>query len=339
MKEPQERSTDELDLYQLFEQISKFLRKLWTSFLLLIVGVRRVTKEKWLLIFILAILGAAAGYFYSTKQNKLYQSSMLLKSDFFQGKLIENSIEKLNLLANNENLPNLAKMLGINEESARRIQRIESKPFVSEDEIVEVELLKQELQSLKINDDRVQQVVDRVQLENKSVYEITVYVLDSKVIPNLEDAIASYFLQNPYLTKRLNVIKRNRLAEIKKVEEELVKLDSLKANYINYIGSFSEGQQAPGSLLVTEGNTEQPISVFQEYLKLFQKKLKLEENLETKPEFVVIDGFTAFSKAEVKPWWKTSLTGIFAGVALAYIFLFLIALNNYLNKIEKSDQE
>ena len=58
---------------------------------------------------------------------------------------------------------------------------------MSEDDVVEVELLKQELKNLKIEDSRIQQVVERVQIENKSTYEISVLVYDPTIISELEE--------------------------------------------------------------------------------------------------------------------------------------------------------
>ena len=110
-------SEDEIDLTQLFSAIGSFFNSIGNSVVSTIVRIkRRSIQFKWIII-IGGVLGIILSQLYYTAK-PIYSSSMLLRSEYFNGRIVDNRIEKLNLLCGDKDRIGLSNALGIDKEVA-----------------------------------------------------------------------------------------------------------------------------------------------------------------------------------------------------------------------------
>src|SRR6185369_5342209 len=100
------------------------------------------------LFIIVIITSMIVGFSYSSFiKKKFFESTMILSSDYLNNRLVDNTIDKLNLLAEEENKHGLAKILNIPDSLADNIVKFDAKPFIAENDLVEIEVLKDQLKS------------------------------------------------------------------------------------------------------------------------------------------------------------------------------------------------
>lgn len=328
--------SDEIDLRQLFNAIGNFFKRIWYSFIGFIILIKHSTYDHRVALVILIVAGVVLGGGFTQIRTDYYRSSMLLSSTYFKGQLIESTIEKLNRLASVEDKESLTELLDISPETARLIKGFEAVPFVSEEEIIEVEVLREQLKRLNVDNAQIEQITNRIQIENKSTYEIIAYVYDPDIVPDLQEPLVEYFKSNPFISKRLAIKEENRKKEITKLESEIDKLDSLKKGMFRYLATIGERtREGSNNVILAEDNIANPLSVFQEDLVLYRQKQRIEEQLALEPEFEVIDGFTTFSQPENPGLVKTAGLGGLIFLGIGYLFILLRGINSYLNRFER----
>ena len=165
---------------------------------------------------------------------------------------------------------------------------------------------------------------------------ISVSVLNTNVIEDLEAAVVGYFRNNPYVANRVKSNKARLEGSVAKLTSDIVLLDSLKNAY-----NFSLKQQATkssdasNSLILAERSTVDPTKAYTEGVTLFQLLQDSKTDLELGSDFELVDGFTTFSKPESPGLLKSAVlvAGIF--LALAYVLILLVEINKYLNRVEE----
>jgi glutamate/tyrosine decarboxylase-like PLP-dependent enzyme len=162
---------------------------------------------------VLVILSSIVlGYVYGNLIKKTnYESSMILSSEYLNKRLVDNTIDKLNLLAEEKDKRGLAKLLNISDTLADNIVEFTAKPFVDENDIIEMEVLKEQLKNVQEtskNEKVIEQVINRIEIENRHAFEITVKTLNPTVISNLEIALVRFFRETEYVRKRIDIQKK-----------------------------------------------------------------------------------------------------------------------------------
>ena len=335
---PQRQSNqdDEIDLRKLFHAIGRFFVSVGHGIIQMILSFRRVTFRYKILLGIAVILGVIAGIAYNQLFKPHYQTSLLLKSDYLNAKLVENGIDKLNLLCEEDDRFGLSKTLNIDIEEAINIREFEYESFVTEEYILELGLMKQRLEALNIDKADIETIVEQIEIENQNTFMISVSVLNTNVIDNLEPTVVGYFRNNPYVANRIKSNKARLVGLVAKLTSDIVLLDSLKNAYnFSLIQQATKSSDASNSLILAERSTVDPTKAYAEGVTLFQILQDSKTDLELGSDFELVDGFTTFSKPESPGLLKSAvlLAGIF--LALAYTLILIIEINRYLNRIEE----
>jgi hypothetical protein len=338
-EQPQQQPThhdDEIDLRKLFQAIGKFFVNIGHGFINIILAIRRATfRYKYLLIAAI-IFGLIIGFVFNQISKPYYQTSLLLKSDYLNTKLVDNNIAKLNLLCEEKERDGLAKVLNISNEVASNIVGFDFVPYVDEADIIEIALLKQKLEELKIDQKDIDKMIEQIEIENRNTFLITVHIYNTEIIENLQEALVGYFKNNPYVANR---IKSNRVKQellIAKLSRDVTLLDSLKGSYnLNLKLQATKPNDASNSVILGESGAVDPVSIYNQGVSLFSLLQSTKTAYELGSDFELVDGFTTFSKPESPGLLKSAVivAGIF--LALAYSLIMLIEINSYLNKIEK----
>lgn len=331
-------SSDEIDLGILFAKIGDFFKSIGLGFLRFLALLRRTPLENKNLFIALIAISLILGISYSNLlTKKFYSTTMILSSEYLNKRIVENTIDKLNLLAEEEEKSGLAKVLNVSSELAENIHDFEAKPFVAETELIELEVLKEQLknfQSDKKNEKVIEQVIQRIEIENRHAYEITVRVYNPTVVRELESAIVNYFKNNDYLKKRVEISKTNRLARKQKLIKDSQKLDSLKeVIYANYQNMAAQSRQGSNNVILSDKAVTNPIEVYEQDLNFYNEIQYLDRALYLQDDFEVVDGFTEFSEPSSDGPVRVSAYAILIAIGLGYLLVALSKFNKYLDKL------
>ena len=331
-------NSDEIDLGVLFSKIGDFFRNIGLGIMRFLAVLRRIPFENKRLFIGLMALGLVGGISYSSFLKKdLYSTTMILSSDYLNNRIAENSIDKLNLLAEEDEKKGLAKVLQISDSLAENIEDFTIKPFVAEADLVELEVLKEQLKNSLTenkNEKIIQQVIQRIEIENRHAFEITVRVTNPTVVKELETALVNYFRNNDYLKKRVEITKSNLIARKQKLIQESHKLDSLKAViYDNYQNMAAQSRQGSNNVILSDKAVTNPIEIFNQDINLYNEIQSIDRRLYLQNDFEVVDGFTEFSKPSSDGPLLTTAYAILIAIGLGYLFIALSGFNKYLEKL------
>ena len=320
-------NTDEIDLAQFFRWIGKGFSNLGGSIISGIATLRNLFYQNRVYFLGIIILGLILGGIYSEVLKKdYYKSSMVLSCDYLNTQILKNTIDKFNLLAAEKGSEGLQEALNLDSATANNIQKFEYKPFVSEDEVVEMEVLREQLNNVTgEKKDLVDKVISRLEIENKNAYEISVYVYDPNIVKPLEKALVDYFSNNNYIRRRVEINQINLKGRKNKLQRELRKLDSLKVVLFQNYESFAQKSRGSNNVVVggEEGLTN-PLEVFTKDLELHQELQLIEKKIYLTPDFEVVDGFTSFKEPD-----SASLADVLAVSLLLSIFIGYLILGAY----------
>lgn len=338
MSSTQNQNSDEIDLKDLFNYIGKAFHSFFERIINFIALIRRVTINYFkYFVVIVSIFLVAVLSFYFTIKKETYGSSMLVKSGYLNTQLIDNSINKLDLLAQEKDKTTLAEVLSIDNHIAELINGFEFETFVTEDEKIEVVLLKEQLQNLKLEEDVISSITEKIEIRNPNTFKITILTQENSVINTLETSIVNYFIESDYIKKRI-AINRETLQKRKvKLVKEQHKLDSLKQAIFEVYQSLSKQQGGQGSdnVILAGQEVTNPLTVFREDININDDILAIEAALFLKNEFEVIEGLTPFSKPVSISLIKLIAYTVLVGIGFTYLLIILIALNRFFEQRDK----
>ncbi|ADR22467.1 hypothetical protein MATR_36870 [Marivirga tractuosa] len=333
-------SSDEIDLRELFTAIGNFFSNIFLNIILFIVAIKNAILNNIKLIVILGLLGGIGGIIVHFVTPDIYKSSILLRSTYLSGRLMESSIDKLDLLTKEDNRTQLAKVLKIDTATANNIIAFSYEPFVSEEEVIELEIFKEQLRGEIEDEEVINRFVERLSMDNKSTYRIFVEVLDRSIINDLEEPLLNYFKENPFVSKRLKIQEQNLKLEAENIEGELAELDSLKEILFKNFRTLGErDRDGSNNVILADEQTTNPISVFNESRKAYEKKLDIQRQLFLEPQFELIDGFTVYSQPASAGLIKLGFYGGLTGLGIAGIIIALSLFLQYLDKIEQKTRQ
>lgn len=333
------QKNDEIDLGQLFDKIGEFFANIWLGFMRLLATIRRAPFENkvsfTLIITVSIVLGFTFTYFV---RKNYYESSMIISSNYLNKRLVDNTVEKLDLLAKEGQKKGLSKALGLSDTLADNIVGFEVKPFVSENDVVELEVLKEQLKNARTtenNTEVINEVISRIEIENRHAFEITVRTLNPSVIPNLQDAIVHYFQSNPYIRKRIDnnrLILEQRRNELKR---DISKLDSLKnIIYENYRNMAIQGRSGSNNVILSDKSVTDPVEIYNQALTTYNQLLDVNSELYLQDDFEVVDQFTQFSEPASAGLATMLFYSLIIGIIVAYMDVALRSFNKYLSELK-----
>jgi hypothetical protein len=327
--------SDEIDLGQLFAKIGDFFKNVGTGIMRFLALLRKVPMDNKLLFIVLLSGSIALTYSYGAfLKKKFYESTMILSSNYLNKRLVDNTIEKLNLLAGEESKKGLAKVLNIHDTLADNIAKFDAKPFIAETDITELEVLKEQLKNAQANSKNekvIDQVIQRIEIENRHAFEITVRTYNPTVISNLQSALVNYFKNNDYIHKRITSTKQTLEAKRIKLVQESKKLDSLKRIiYANYETMAEQGRQGSNNVILSDRAVTNPIEVYNQDIGLYNEIQSIDHQLYIQPDFEVVDGFTEFSEPASASLTKMILQAILIAIGLGYLIVAALQFNKYL---------
>lgn len=316
-------NTDEIDLTQFFRWIGRGFSRLGDTIIYGIASIRNQFFQNRLFFLGIIILGLILGALYSELlAKKYYKSTMVLSCAYLNTQILKNTIAKLNLLCFEQEREGLAEILNLDVSIAKKIQKFEFRPFVSEDDVVEMALLREQLNNVVADKKEiVENVIEKLQIENKDAYEISVLVYDPGIVKPLEAALIGYFKNNEYIKRRMEINEIILEKREQKLQSESRKLDSLKA--VLFVNYQALGQKSRGSnnVILSDESLTNPLEVFTRDLELHEEIQNIERQLYLRSDFEVVDGFTTFKEPESASLTKILVISFFLSILMGYLIL------------------
>lgn len=329
--------SDEIDLGQLFSRMGNGIRSAWLGFMRFLADLRRIPIENKLSFLLIIIASIGVGVTYSTMVRKnYYESKMILSSDYLNKRLAENIVEKLNSLASESNKHGLAVTLGIDDSVANKISSFQISEFMVETDVIELEVLKEQLRATAKTADKkvIDEVIQRIEIENRHAFEITVRTSHPSVVSTLEKAIVGHFRNNPYISKRVEIEEKNLIDLKNKLSKDISRLDSIKFGIYESYKQMATQSKGSNNVFLGEKVVADPVEVFTQSIEIYDLYKKVNSDLYTRRDFEVIDGFTEFSEPANTRMSKVILQSILIGIAVAYLDIALRRFNNYLANLK-----
>jgi hypothetical protein len=324
--EPQEnrkKNSDEIDLTFFFSWIGRGLTRLGNSIMYFLATMRNLFFSNRLFFAGIIILGLVLGGLYSELlKKKFYKTTMVLSCDYLNTQILQNTIDKLNLLCAEGEREGLAELLQIDQQTAKNIQRFDFQSFVSEDDVVEMEVLRTQLNNVAADKkDLVSKVMDKLEIENKNAYEISVLVYNPDVVKPLEKALVNYFRSTEYIKRRIDIKKSNLISLKAKLTRESKKLDSLKAVLFQNYQTLGKTSRGSNNVILGEDQLANPLDVFKQDLEINKEILEIEHDLYIQPDFEVVEGFTTFKQPESASLLKILFIAFWVSFVLGYLII------------------
>jgi len=317
-------SSDEIDLAQFFRWIGRGFSNAGDAFIAGAAGLRNTFYTNRVFFLGVIVLGLILGALYSEILKKdYYKSAMVLSCDYLNTQILQNTIDKFNLLAEEKDTEGIQEVLKLDSATAKNIQKFAFRPFVSEDDVVEMEVLREQLNNVTGDKkELVEKVINRLEIENKNAYEISVFVYDPSSVKPLETALVNYFKNNNYIKGRIESNKRRLEARKAKLQDELRKLDSLKVVLFQNYQSLAQKSRGSNNVVVggEEGLTN-PLEVFTTDLELHEELQDVERQLYLNTDFEIVDGFTSFKEPESASLADVLAISLLLSIVIGYLIL------------------
>lgn len=321
--ESRPKNTDEIDLTYVFKWIGRGFNRLGNSTLYSLASLRNVFLTNRLFFLGIITLGLIFGTVYSELlKKKFYKATMVLSCDYLNTQILKNTIDKLNLLCKEEEREGLAEVLKIDSKTAKNIQEFDFKTFVSEDDVVEMEILKTQLNNVAADKkDLVSKVISKLEIENKSAYEISALVYNPDIVKQIEKALITYFRGSEYIKRRIDINKLNLTDRKSKLLKESNKLDSLKAVLVRNYQTLGKTSRGSNNVILGEENLANPLDVFKQDLELHKEILEIDKRLYLQPDFELVEGFTTFKEPESASLPKILFIAFWISFVMGYLII------------------
>ncbi len=335
---PKTNTSDEIDLSQVFRWIGKGFNNFGKAILNALAYLRYTFFTNKLFFAGIISAGLVLGSLYSeVLKRKFYKSTMILSCEHLNSRIVNNTIDKLNLLSHERERAGLADELKINVATAKNILEFSAKPFVSEKDLVELEVLREQLNNVsEEKKDIVNKVISKIEIENKRAFLIEVTVYNPEIIKNLESSLVEYFRSNNYIKTRTEVTRANLLDRKNKLVRESKKLDSLKSVLFQNLSSLSKSStqsEGAGNFVLSDKYRADALEVFTADLDLHSQIQRIEFDLKVKPDFEVIDGLTSFKEPGSASLPKVLIISLLISWLAGYLILGFLKFDKFLASV------
>ena len=209
MAERNNNNSDEITLRSVKDSFVNLLLAIYSVFQ---AGYSFFFRNK-IIILICMILFAGIGFLFSMKVKQVYSLKMIVSHNELTKRTYAESIEQLNRLAQSKSYKQLSHELNLNEAVAEKVKALETYNMNGD------LLLKDTSNSRTLP------------------FIISAEVFNNSIADSLQVSLLIYFNNNKYLKARKEVQKRIFEEKLVFISSELEKLDSLKKQYNQFLGS------------------------------------------------------------------------------------------------------
>ncbi|PWI29819.1 hypothetical protein DI383_08670 [Flavobacteriaceae bacterium LYZ1037] len=346
---PEQQTSGEVDLGQLFTLIGNAFQKLYNLIASIIKAVFSViiyTLKALIVnvktILIVMILAGVLGYVLDKVKPDSYSSTMLVKPYFDSKYQLITNINYFNALIENENFEMLSSLFKLPEEDVKNIGEfiIQPGPETENQRILQFENFIKDVDSIRAQNINYEDFVENRSIYSSDFFEISVTASKKDIFPKLEEGLNNSFT-NFYSLKKMK--KRDSLISIQKenIREQIEQVDKLQEIYINVLKDESQSKATElnlggeGFSLSSDKTKTREYDLLNTEMQLRNELKQLQEKkIEEDVFFDVISSFQEVGNKSTE--WYNRYTLVFP--ILAFIILCVIYLSRktvtYVNNYE-----
>ena len=324
---------EEIDLQGVFHSIGNMFSGMGNRMVNRMAKIRKLTIEYRKLMYPLFILGLLAGIYKGFFAAPYFSSSIILSSEFLNTQISENAIDKLNTLSEDKNYEILAKTLNIDIQMAEKIRSIEVEAFITDEEMIDNEVLKSQLEELIVDEEdeeKIEELIEKIELENLTFFKIIVVVFDTEIINQLEQPLVDFFRNSVYIKKRIKNERENLLAKKKKLRQERYKLDSFKVALYQNILKMGEIAKEGSNNLILASEVADPVDIIEQDLLIYEEEQEVDTRLQVEDYFELVDSFASFYTSESPGPILSLIYAEILFMGFGYLIIFIMRANQYL---------
>ena len=320
MSENQSKSTNEIDLLDLFSSVWKGIRNFFkaiidTILFLILFGLRNI---HWLLM--IAIISALVGYIKSKTTDNVYSSEMIAQPNGFTSVDMVQYINDVHNMCKRGNFRGIANAFNISEEDAKHILNIEAFHFidVNRDNIGDQVDYKKNFNPL---DSTKSIVMNRILIQAE--------VAGNNDFTEVKKGLINFIDKNPYLLT-VNALRKEELKTlIDRTDAEISKLDSLQD--FEYYKNIEDGRfNREGQIVFLNEKTTQ--LYYLDKVSLLNARIGYQKSLELASDpITIIKDFAALQMEENPVTKYIIIYGFFGGLFGYIILMFLVYRKKVIN--------
>ncbi|XLS29262.1 hypothetical protein ACJD0Z_00235 [Flavobacteriaceae bacterium M23B6Z8] len=341
LTDPTNKSSEEVDLGQLFTLIGNAINRLFVFIGSIFKGIFKLVillllfiQKHLIKIVVAGAIGFAIGFYLEYREGPLYESTMMVEPNFNSVQQLYNNIAFYNELAQAEETTALALALDIEGEEATAIKEVRVESFADNNQ--KIKLFDKFIRELDTN--TIKTIDFEAYLENFNsldarFHKIIMITSKSDVAKKTQNAIVNSIKVNSYFKLQKDVSDQNIAIQDSIYRKQLIEIDSLQNLYKKVMLTIA---QNPGSgtninLAEERQSSAKELQLIKERNFLQEELVKLYEDKASKSS--IINVISDFPKRGVE------VTGFFAskkfqgglvGIVFALIVLLLLELNRFL---------
>jgi hypothetical protein len=291
-------SSDYISLETVKTAVAQLFRFFYRSVNFVVLAIRR-----WAWLFLACIVFCLSlAYLYTRLIPNYFQTEMMVQPTDLTRKAYAEIITNLNSLISSRSYADLAAELKLKQQEVSKLNSIEAFSIG--------------------NEDLSKDTISRLGLPLK----IQVRVKENSVIPALQTGVLGYLNNNPYIKQMRESQKMVFLEKLAFINEEQIKLDSLKDNYNRSLANM----RLPTNFY---NNGLDPAAIYKHSLDLASQKQAINRWLSTEARgIMMIDGFKTPEHPQSVSRINILLIGMITGILLGFLLCILFALKSWVEK-------
>ena len=335
-------TSEEVDLGQLFKLIGNGFKNMFNGILNLfkwilhnIIITLIFLKKHAIVLGIATILGGVLGYVLQMKQGDVFESEMILETNFGSGHHLYKQVDFLNVLINNNKDEKLATIFNIPKEDAKSLLKFDVEPYnPTKNLLKEYDYFVQNTDTIYTKDYTFKDFSKRYKAPDYRYQKVVVKGLNKNVFSALNKNFTK-LIENPYFRNLLDLQVKELDNRKKVLEKNLAEIDSLRKVYkevdlLNAKNASSSGTSI--NLANKPGSTNKDVDLFKESNNILYALKSIDKD-RIRNGFIV-HKITEFSFGEKTLRLVEKMWFLFAvlGFLLALSFILLVRLNKYLKE-------
>ncbi|WP_224488197.1 hypothetical protein [Robertkochia flava] len=338
---PQNSSSEEIDLGQLFKLIGDGFRNFFNFigsifqrlFDLLILFLLFVQKH-FVKFVIAAVLGAILGFVADNFVKTKYLSTMVVEPNFNSAQQLYNNINFYNELAAARDSVSLAEALDLPVEEAASLREFTIESYADENQKVKLfDEFVRELDSTTRNTIDLENFMENFNSFDARFHNISIVATDPYVARKTQPAILNSIIRNNYFSLQKNIAQKNIDVQDSIIQRQLVEIDSLQGLYKRVMEKEAEKPMQGTSISLGENGQQEnkELALIRQIDELKESLVAL--NMERANKSDIVNVISEFPRrgVELKGFinsFKLLLPAAF--VLLTLLILILLQLNKYL---------
>jgi len=221
---------DEVDLSVVFKAIQNFFKSIF-------IGIINIIKFYWkhkIVLLILIVAGAIAGYFWEKSFDKTYKNQLLVIPNFESANYLYNKIESIESKLISADSVYLKKVFGENYEA---VSSIEISPVVDVYNFVSLSNSNQELFELLFEEEAsLEFLEDPINSRNYEYHDIKLSIIGEEHHEELSTQLLKYLNESSFFNSLQKITLQNLNLEISENEKMIAQVDSIINNSSNNKG-------------------------------------------------------------------------------------------------------